>query len=140
MGNINHPRKYHMFVAFVIPEGFQAVFQIFCFHFAFVLRKCDHFMAAVLDGTRFMAGYMAGLCCNHAFIRCQHGADHNGICLRAARQEVDIRLRTFACLPDFLFCAFTVWIRSIPRYFLHICFHKSLKDLLMCSFRIVIFK
>ena len=140
IGNINHPRKYHMFVAFVIPEGFQAVLQIFCFHFAFVLRNRNHFMTAVLDGSRLMAGYMAGLCCDHSFIRCQHGTDHNSICLRTARQEVDICLRTFTRFPDFLFCTFTVWIRSVSGYFLHVCFHKSLKDLLMCSFRIVVFK
>ena len=72
MGNINHPRKYHMFVAFIIPECFQAVLQIFFFYFAFVLRNCDHFMAAVLNGSRLMAGYMAGLCCDHALIRFQH--------------------------------------------------------------------
>ena len=129
-----------MFVAFIIPECFQAVLQIFCFYFAFVLRNCDHFMAAVLNGSRLMAGYMAGLCCDHALIRFQHGADHNGICLRTARQEINICLWTFARLPDFLFCTFTVWIRSVSGYFLQICFHKSLKDLFMCSFRIIIFK
>ena len=130
----------NIFMSKVFPECFQAVLQIFCFYFAFVLRNCDHFMAAVLNGSRLMAGYMAGLCCDHALIRFQHGADHNGICLRTARQEINICLWTFARLPDFLFCTFTVWIRSVSGYFLQICFHKSLKDLFMCSFRIIIFK
>jgi hypothetical protein len=73
-------------------------------------------MAAIFDGTSLMQAHMAGIGCDDALIRGQHGIDDHGIGLRAAREEINLAIRGITGRQYLLAGAGTDVIRAIAGH------------------------
>ena len=68
MGNINHSRKNHMLMAWIIPEFMKECFQFFCSHFSLMLWNCHNFVSCIFYCTSFMNIDMSCFYSNDTFI------------------------------------------------------------------------
>ena len=104
------------------------------------LRKGQHLMARVFDGSRLVGVHMARLRRQDALVGSQHGGNDHRVGLGTSRQKIHIRLRAAAGLPDFARRALTVTVRLISRQRLQIRLRESLKKLRVRPRRIIVLK
>ena len=107
-------------------------------HLALVAGDGEHLVAAKLDGTRLVAGDMAGLGGNNALVGRKQHVNHRRVGLCAAHQEKYIGIRSLAGLTDKLLGTLGVCIGTVAGLRLHIGVDERLQHCRMCAVGIVI--
>ena len=137
MRKVDHAGHEHVVVVRVILILRQKRFNLTGADFSVMVRQGQHFMPAKLDCAGLVYADVPGACGDHALIAFQHGVDHRGVCLRAADQKEDLRVRRLAGFADLVLGGAAVVIQTVSRRFFEICFHETLEDLRVRALHIV---
>ena len=78
-----------------------------------ILRQGEYLMPAEFDRPGFMYADVPGLRRDHALVWTEKRVDYDGIGLRPAGKEEDVRLRGAACGADFLPRGFRIRVKPI---------------------------
>ena len=104
----------------VCVEAFDPFFDSLRFQLAVDVRQRQHLVTGVLNGTGFVGTDMSCICGDDAFVVLQQGRDDDGIRLRAADEEFDVRVRALACRADLFFRALAVLVCPVPGQLLEV--------------------
>ena len=114
-------------------EGFRA-------EFTRLLRQRKYLVPRVFDGAGLVAVDVPGLGGDDALIAVQEGGEDDGVGLRAAREERDVRLVARARLPDLFGCARAVGVRTVSGQALPVRVDEPLQHRRVRALHIVVFK
>ena len=109
-------------------------------HLALVAGNGKHLVAAKLDGTRLVAGNVAGLGCNDALVGRKQHVNHRRVGLCAAHQEKYVGIGSLTGLTDEPLGTLGVCIGAVAGLRLHISVDERLQHCRMCAVGIVVVK
>ena len=134
---VDHPGAHHMIAVRILVKGAQACLDGTRCELAVRVRQGEHLVPARLDRTRLVHGDMAGVCRDDALIGAQERRDHDAVRLRAAREEVYLRMRCPACRTDLFPRRIGVYVEAVARRLLQIRLCEPLQNLRMRALHIV---
>ena len=116
-----------MLVALVFVEHLDIVLEILGVHLALVTGDGEHLVTAKLDGTRLVAGDVAGLGGNNALVRSEQHVDYRGVGLRTTHQQEHVGVRRLAGLADELLGTLGVRVGTVAGLRLHVGIDECLQ-------------
>ena len=126
-----------MIPAFICHIGANCFFNDCCADFTESVGNSQHFVAASLYSSGFMAADVPCFGGDHPLIRGQQSVDHCGISLGASHKKIDFRFRTVTGGTDFFFGRLTERIHAVTCGLLEIGFGKTFQNGRMHAFQIV---
>ena len=107
---------------------------------ALVLRKEEHLVSRVFDGTCLVEADVSRFGGNYALVSGKHGGDHYGIALCAAREEPYVGIGATASRLDLFLCRVAVFVYAVARESLEIGFGQSAQNFGMRAHYVIAFK
>ena len=140
LGDVHHSREHHVLVVAVRIEAFDPLSDGLRFQLAVDVRQREDLVTGVLDGAGLVCGDMPRVRGDDAFIVFQKRRNDHGVCLRAADEELDVRVGTFTCHADLLLRAVAVAVRSIAGQLLEVRVCERLQHVGVCPGDVITFK
>ena len=140
MGNVYHPRLYHMLLTSICPVSMAHLFYLCGSNLSIFTWKRQYFMSGCFDCPCLMYIDMPAYRCDRSLIWAECRTDHRCIGLCSSYQEMHIHILTFTQILNLLSCTVAVWIQPISVGLLHIRLYHPLHNCRMCSFCIIALK